>query len=249
MYTDPKHLDLYVSANLCAMENDGELQQHYAEQVEGIIIIAAQDKDPDDSIRATIKKWRDKTPDVYIDFWRRYYKGEVTIAEFCLERDKHTDIVIESLYALHGNSKQANDQIITYLDNMEEHFDAFYEIYKIVTGLEEYLQQKKASVASKTFADYLLCDDERKKVIIEKLHKLFSGAKGKKAAIILMALYKLDLLILPEHGKQEIYTAVNNAFGLRLSNQSYQPFITNGKDGVKTDRYEADIQQVIKQIE
>ena len=84
---------------------------------------------------------------------------------------------------------------------------------------------------------------------MEILRILFSGAKGKKAATVLIALHRLNLLILPERGKQQIYEAINKTFHLSLGNQSYQPNIIFTKKGIETKIDEIEIQEVMKKIE
>jgi hypothetical protein len=125
---------------------------------------------------------------------------------------------------------------------------------KYFEGQKELIQphigvQTKAKPSPKKFADYLLCDEDRKPIIMGKLQKLLQEAKGKQAATILIALHKLGLLNLPERGKQEIYDAVNVAFRLSLKNQHYQRYIKYTSNGATTEHIdEAEIQQTMKQI-
>lgn len=123
-------------------------------------------------------------------------------------------------------------QLYQYDDDQDYRRDTKRGFVAIITYWK--LQQVKASEQKKngntSFKDYLICDNDKKGVIIERLKPLFSNAKGKGAATILIALHEMKLINLSVRGKQSIYNAVNDCFGLSLKNQSYQSYITTSGD-------------------
>lgn len=101
-----------------------------------------------------------------------------------------------------------------------------------------------------SFDKYLLCEEEKKAELMQKLNRFFVDAKGKKAATILLALHRSSppLITLSERGKSKLYRAVNISFGLHLKNQNYQPFITVKNNKIDSTIQECEIEDIIKHL-
>lgn len=106
---------------------------------------------------------------------------------------------------------------------------------------------KEAQEEERSFEDHLLGSKEAKEALMLKLKPLLKGAKGKRAATVLLALRELKLIGIPEHGKQKLYKAINHRFGLSLRNESYQRYIQFDNKGIVVNVItEAEIEDIVK---
>lgn len=85
----------------------------------------------------------------------------------------------------------------------------------------------------KDFKDYLLCDEEQKEAIINKLHSILDSAKGKRIATTLFALRKLSFIIFEVRGKAEVYRALESEFRLTNIASGVNYYIETDSSGIK----------------
>ncbi len=77
-------------------------------------------------------------------------------------------------------------------------------------------------VELKVFEDYLICETEKKQLLINKLEQLYKTATARDAFIIYSALEETGYILKRGRGRQEVYTAINKRFGKNWKNQNYQ---------------------------
>ncbi|WP_283687785.1 hypothetical protein [Dysgonomonas sp. Marseille-Q5470] len=156
-------------------------------------------------------------------------------------------LIIQKLYE---ENKPIENEIIdlkesgSFLNQDSLVLDRLFNIYNSeVKYLVEYLEsEQKINPPKIAFESLLLnCDTKR---VCEVLDQLFIGAKGKKAATILLALKNKNYIIIPERDKQKIYNALNERFGLNLTNQSCQKFIVFNNGSLTTPISSEDIKQI-----
>lgn len=69
-----------------------------------------------------------------------------------------------------------------------------------------------------------------------KLVNLFETATPGDAVKILFALEKKGFLMIPTRGKQEMYNSINETFNKSYSNQNFQYYFKQKREGVSYDK-------------
>jgi hypothetical protein len=102
--------------------------------------------------------------------------------------------------------------------------------------LENVKVKKRYTKAIHSFESFLCCSEDKKKNLMAKLVNLFETATPGDAVKILFALEKKGFLMIPTRGKQEMYNSINETFNKSYSNQNFQYYFKQKREGVSYDK-------------
>lgn len=197
----------------------------------------------------------------YINRWLKM----VPIDKLDIEVNTAFDImdkIVDAWYLLNfnhtgGRTGYNDDPYIDRLDREEFYFHTQVReyIWKQAKGfreIEEAGLAKKARLAKEQtekknkelkFEKYLLCQEDQKKPLMEKLRQLFITAEPIKAYFILQALHSLEYFDLAERGRSKKIKAINNEFGTMYSDENInKPY----REWEKNERKRDDDQEITK---
>lgn len=167
----------------------------------------------------------------YINRWLKM----VPIDKLDIEVNTAFDImdkIVDAWYLLNfnhtgGRTGYNDDPYIDRLDREEFflHTKVRELIWKQAKGFREIEEVNQAKQTKKEkeepkFEDYLLCPQEEKKALMEKLRQLFKTAEPIKAYFILQALHSLRYFNLTERGRSNKIKAINKEFAKMYSDEN-----------------------------
>lgn len=168
-----------------------------------------------------------------------YYRNTIDkegLLEYCLPEAEiyKTNAMIFFILA----EKEQRDIVKKAKKKLEE----LYALYCPQTGENEKKIEKAFSKHEKDFRSYLHHDN--KDALIEKLHELIDGKKGKVVAITIKALEQLGFISVTDT-RSAIYKAMRKEFGEIGTDQSINPIINN------FTQYDSEIEQqkrILKEV-
>lgn len=166
-----------------------------------------------------------------------YYRDSIDkegLFEYCLPEAKiyKTNAMIFFILA----EKEQRDMVKKAKKKLEE----LYTLYCPQTKENEKKIEKVLSKQEKDFRSYLHHDN--KDALIEKLHDLIDGKKGKVVAITIKALEELGFMSVPD-SRSALYKTMRVEFGDIGTDQSINPIMNNH------EQYQSEIKQQKKILE
>lgn len=152
------------------------------------------------------------------EFYNVLYDSNEVISFVLLTRRFLTELLtLIKTFGLEYKKNEYPLEMLLKLNNGEEYFNKQLEkiprIFAIeMSKLDDPIIQKEesADVSIKKFEDYLHHDNKEK--LLEVLHTLLDGKKGKVVAVILLALQELGIIYLGGY-RSEIYRSMREEFG------------------------------------
>ncbi|NBL01053.1 MAG: hypothetical protein EOM50_24270 [Erysipelotrichia bacterium] len=151
--------------------------------------------------------------------------------------------IVDNWYQINFNNPTGrcgyDDDIDPYISELD------WEEFELLDRLKEYIYKRAREakgIKTVDFEDYLLCSEEQKQPLMEKLEQLYRTAEARDAFIIYKALEQIGYIATKERGKQEVYDAINIRFGKNWKNQNYQGHKKN------TELFRSEIEEVGREL-
>lgn len=172
------------------------------------------------------------------------------------------DKIVDNWYQINFNNPTGRcgydddiDPYISKLDNEEFYLlDRLKElIWNKVRGLKEAEKARLAEEQTKKeakdykFEDYLLCPEDQKKALMEKLEQLYITAKPKDGYIILRGLEDAGFMKKMQERPKVFINAINKRFGVNFKQQSYSAH--KGKEEDESSRGKKNSNKLKESIE